>query len=112
MVCMATAVRVTCTPCGDLELSPAQMRARVCIDNSHSEYRFTCPECNKVNVLQTERHVIDLLQASGVRVDLWSLPSELFETRSGARLTHDDIIDFHIVLEDESAFERALTELD
>lgn len=109
---MAAAVRVTCSTCGDQELSPPQLRARVCIDNSHSEYRFTCPECSKVIVLQTERRVIDLLQASGVRVDLWSLPSDLFERHSGARLTHDDVIDFHISLTDDGVFEQALAELD
>lgn len=105
------AVRVTCTTCGDQELTPGQMRARVCIDNDQSEYRFTCPQCQKVVVLQAERRIIDLLQSSGVRVDLWNLPPEFFEEHTGAKLTHDDIIDFHLVLEDDTAFERALADL-
>ncbi len=112
MVCMAAAVRVTCPSCGDQELTSEQLRARVCIDNDQSEYRFTCPECKRVTVLQTQRRIIDLLQSSGVQVDLWSLPAELFETHTGQQLTHNDIIDFHIVLEDDDAFSKALAELD
>lgn len=108
---MAAAVRVTCSMCGDQELSPSQLRARVCIDTDQSEYRFTCPDCERIVVFQTERRIIDLLQSSGVRVDLWSLPPELFETHTGARLTHDDILDFHSALEDDSAFEQALADL-
>ena len=37
--------------------------------------------------------------ASGVEVTAWSMPAELLETRQGPAFTHDDLLDFHELLE-------------
>ena len=83
-----------------------------CIDDDRSEYRFRCPICETIVVNSTEARVIDLLVASGVGVDTWSLPRELFEPRPNIQLTHDYLLDFHIALEDDSNIAEALTEMD
>ena len=61
-----------------------------------------------VIVKPAEHRTIDLLVASGVHMDTWTLPAELFEKRSGRRIDHDDILDFHRLLGDEDAVAEAL----
>jgi hypothetical protein len=48
-----------------------------------------------------EPRIVDLLVASGVELSTWSLPDELLEPKLGATLTHDDLLDFHVLLSDE-----------
>ncbi len=62
-----------------------------------------------VVVKPAEHRTIDLLVASGVQMDTWTLPAELFEARSGRQISHDDILDFHRMLNDEDATAAALT---
>ena len=64
-----------------------------------------------VVVKPAEHRTIDLLVASGVHMDTWTLPAELFETRSGRQIDHDDILDFHRLLKDEGAIEAALASI-
>ena len=108
---MATLVRVTCETCGDQTVTTATVRCRVCIDNSDSQYRFTCPTCEQIVIKQSERRVIDLLAASGVRVDLWKLPRELMMESTANQLNHDDLIDFHDLLSDDATFAKAIAKL-
>jgi len=61
-----------------------------------------------VIVKPAEHRTIDLLVASGVHMDTWTLPAELFERRSGSRISHDDILDFHSMLSDDGAMAQAL----
>lgn len=104
---MAT-IRASCPDCGDVELTTADVRVRVCLDDDRGEYRFTCPVCTMVVVKPAEHRTIDLLVASGVEMDTWTLPAELFEARSGSRISHDDILDFHRMLADDDATAAAL----
>ena len=38
-------------------------------------------------------------------MQVWRLPAELQETRSGPVLTPDDLLDFHLLLQTESWFD-------
>ncbi len=107
---MAT-IRASCPDCGDVELTTQDVKVRVCLDDDRGEYRFTCPICTMVVVKPAEHRTIDLLVASGVHMDTWTLPAELFETRSGRQISHDDILDFHRLLADESAIAEALASI-
>lgn len=107
---MAT-IRASCPDCGDVELTTSDVRVRVCLDDDRGEYRFTCPICAMVVVKPAEHRTIDLLVASGVEMDTWTLPAELFEARSGRQINHDDILDFHRLLADENATAEALAAL-
>ncbi|HMG42191.1 MAG TPA: hypothetical protein VK611_12715 [Acidimicrobiales bacterium] len=56
-----------------------------------------------------DRPTIDLLVSSGVRLELWTLPAELIEPRPiGAPLSHDDLLDFHELLEGKGWFNDLL----
>jgi hypothetical protein len=53
-----------------------------------------------------EPRIVDLLVSSGVDLEVWRLPAELFEQRVGEPLTHDDLLEFHELLEGEGWFEE------
>jgi hypothetical protein len=52
-------------------------------------------------VKPAEARIVDLLVASGVRLETWSLPEELFEPKDGPAICHDDLIDFHQRLQND-----------
>jgi hypothetical protein len=104
---MAT-IRASCPTCGDVELTTADVRVRVCIDDDRGEYSFRCPACRMMVAKRAETRTVDLLIASGVVFATWSLPAELLEARSGAPITHDDLLDFHLLLNDDALLAAAL----
>lgn len=52
------------------------------------------------------RRIVDLLVGSGVRMQVWRLPAELHEVRTGPTLTPDDLLDFHLLLQNDGWFEQ------
>lgn len=107
---MAT-IRASCSTCGDVQLTTADVSVRVCTTTDQGEYRFTCPSCADLVVRSAEPRTIDLLLAAGVSYMTWELPAELFEHKGGAPFTHDDLIDFHSILENDDAFAAAIGSL-
>jgi hypothetical protein len=106
---MATLIRATCNDCGDVELGTRDLVVRLCEDTESGTYVFRCPECTRPVVRDADRPTIDLLVSSGVRLELWSLPSELIEPRPlGPPLSHDDLLDFHELLENKGWFNDLL----
>ena len=99
-------IRATCTDCGDVELTTSDVRVRVCIEDNSGSYLFRCPTCNMAVVKPAEPRIVDLLVASGVELSTWQLPGELYEPRVGAPLNHDDLLDFHNLLESDGWFDR------
>ncbi len=98
---MAT-IRASCSDCGDVELTTADVFVRVCVADNRGTYSFRCPSCQMTVVKPAEPRTVDLLVASGVSYSTWNLPAELSEPRgSGGPITHDDLIDFHDFLSDD-----------
>jgi hypothetical protein len=58
-----------------------------------------------------ESRTIDLLVASGVSMDTWTLPAELTETHRGSPISHDDLLDFHDMLNDDTILAAAMQSL-
>lgn len=106
---MAT-IRASCADCGDVELTTSDVSVRICDDNNEGTYSFTCPHCEMIVVKSAETRTIDLLVASGVTFTTWRLPAELGESHQGEPISHDDLLDFHDLLHDDSALEQALAE--
>lgn len=94
---MAT-IRASCADCGDVELTTRDVHVRVCEADNSGSYSFRCPRCHMAVVKPAEPRIVDLLVASGVPMSMWKLPAELAEPRSGAPITHDDLLDFHELL--------------
>lgn len=104
-------IRASCPTCGDVELTTDDVVVRVCADDNSGTYTFGCPVCETQVAKPAEQHIVDLLTASGVQVVVWNLPAELLERPVGAPFTHDDLLDFHAVLDDDMAVMSALDEL-
>lgn len=91
-------IRATCRDCGDVELRSRDLRVRTCVSNGEASYLFRCPVCRMVEVRSAEPHVVDVLLAAGVHSEEWTMPAELNEARSGEAISHDDVLDFHNLL--------------
>jgi hypothetical protein len=97
---MAT-IRASCGECGDVELTTDDVTVRVCADDNQGSYSFRCPSCEMTVVKPAEPQIVELLVASGVRLNTWHLPAELSEPRTGRPINHDDLLDFHALLSDD-----------
>jgi len=102
---MATVIKASCQDCGDVELGVTDVRVRVCSIDEAGTYVFRCPTCQMSVVKPAEARIVDLLVASGVRLEHWDLPAELFEAHPGAPISHDDLIDFHRLLQTPDWFD-------
>ncbi|MCB1026667.1 MAG: hypothetical protein R2704_05515 [Microthrixaceae bacterium] len=92
-------IRATCSDCGDVELRSTGLQLRVCAENGSATYVFRCPECSMAEVRPAQEDVVDVLVSAGVTLTRWSLPAELDEPRGGRPITHDDLLDFHEMLQ-------------
>ena len=101
-------IRASCPTCGAVELTTNDVGLRICVYDNSGRYPLTCPVCEASVVKPAEQHILDLLAASGVRVGVWTLPAELSERPSGEPFTHDDLLDFHAMPEDDTVLEEAL----
>ncbi|MEM7273734.1 MAG: hypothetical protein AAF547_11690 [Actinomycetota bacterium] len=106
---MAT-IRASCSDCGDVELTTKDVHVRICDDTNQGTYSFRCPHCGMTVVKPAETRTIDLLVASGVSFTTWRLPAELNEPRVGEPINHDDLLDFHDLIQDENRLNAALAE--
>lgn len=102
-------IRATCSDCGDVELHSHNLSVRVCLDTQSATYLFRCPECSMVEVRPAEGDVVEVLVSAGVAVTEWHLPAELDERPSGSPITHDDLLDFHTMLEDADWMDELIT---
>lgn len=102
---MATVIKASCHDCGDVELAVRDLEVRVCAHDDQGSYVFRCPSCQMSVVKPAEPRIVDMLVASGVMLVEWALPDELFEPRDGLPITHDDLIDFHRLLQQDGWFD-------
>ena len=100
---MAT-IRASCPDCGDVELTTRDMTVRVCAEDQRGAYAFRCPRCRMAVTKPAEQRIVDLLVSSGVTLEVWRLPAELSEQRVGSPLTHDDLLEFHEILQGDGWF--------
>lgn len=105
---MATVIKASCHECGDVELAVNELSVRVCSAPTQSSYVFRCPTCQMSVSKPAEQRIVDLLVASGVELIEWRLPAELFEPHGGQPITHDDLIDFHGLLQSEDWFDAVV----
>jgi hypothetical protein len=77
------------------------MHVRICAEDRSGAYNFRCPECDTAVSKNAEDRIVQLLVAGGVRLDIWHLPAEIFEDHCGPTITHDDLLDFHLELQQE-----------
>ena len=99
-------VRATCAACGDVELGIADVQVQVCATNASATYSFQCPACRLITTKEAGERVYGALSAAGCEIVMWSLPAELHEQKLGPPITHDDLLAFHLALEDDGWMEE------
>lgn len=103
---MAT-IKATCPMCGDVDLTPRQVRVRVieALEEhlARRTYVFSCPECHQQVEKPADLEVVRLLTSAGVHVSLVPVPAEAREAHTGAPLGYDDLLDFALWLDTHDA---------
>ncbi len=92
-------VWATCPTCGDVELTSEQVQIQTCTSDGSSTYSFVCPTCSLIANKPASVSVVESLSAAGSRLVAWNYPAELAETKVGAPICHNDLLDFHAALE-------------
>jgi len=101
-----TTIKATCPTCGEVELTPDDIELRVCNFAPASYYVFECPMCLASVRKPADDRVIQLLISGGVHAVVWEYPAEVTERPDGPPLTHDDLLDFHLLLDQPDWFQR------
>jgi predicted RNA-binding Zn-ribbon protein involved in translation (DUF1610 family) len=94
-----TTIKASCPRCGDVELTPAQVRLVACSVPDWSYYAFTCPDCLEEIRKPAAEDVVALLISGGVVAEPWTVPAEALEKHAGPVLGYDDVLDFALWLE-------------
>ena len=103
---IVTTIRANCPNCGDVHLKASNLTIRVCADDEVGSYTFDCPTCSVPVAKEASRRIIDLLVSTGVPMEVWKLPAEIFETHEGPPISPDDLLDFHLELSRDGWFEE------
>lgn len=103
---LVATIRASCPTCGDVELTSSEVSVQVCAANNQGSYAFQCPTCRVAVSKLAEQRVVDLLVSSGVRLAVWSLPAEMGEVHSGPAIGYDDLLEFHLLLQQDGWFEQ------
>ena len=94
-----TTIKASCPSCGDVELTPPQVRLVVCSVRAWSYYAFTCASCLDEVRKPAGRDVVALLVSGGVLAEPWTVPAEALEEHTGPTLCYDDVLDFALWLD-------------
>ena len=99
---MAT-IKATCPMCGDVDLTPRQVRVRVVEaieeQDSRRSYSFACPACQAEVEKGADEEVVRLLTSAGVRTERIPVPAEAREAHQGTAIGYDDLLDLVLWLE-------------
>jgi len=111
-----TTIRTTCPRCGEVDMGPEAISLAVRSNGREGSYRFTCPTCEDDVEKRADRKIVALLVSAGVDISRSDVDAafapELFDEEDeevaepreppAPRLTADDLIEFHYLLEDDT----------
>src|SRR4051812_39463583 len=96
-----TTIKAACPMCGEVELTSRDIALRICKPRqSLSRYEFICPGCSNEVTKPADEHIQSLLISGGVAPELLDIPAEAFEDHHGPAINYDDLLDFHLELEE------------
>ncbi len=93
-----TTIKASCPTCGEVELTPADVALMVCSQAELSYYAFHCHTCNSQVRKPADEHVVSLLVSGGVPAQVWDLPAEALEVKTGPAIGYDDLLDLVLQL--------------
>lgn len=105
-----TTIKATCPTCGEVGLTPEDIDLRVDkVEDANSYYAFTCTTCLCEVRKPADARVVRLLVSGGVEVRPVESEPRAPEPRfPGPAITHDDLLDFHHLLETDDWFSQLL----
>jgi hypothetical protein len=103
-----TTIKASCPICGDVSLTPREVKVVSCTRAEWSYYAFTCPECRDEVSKPADDEIVTLLVSGGVPVEEWVIPAEALEDHSGEAITYDELLDFALWLD---GHDRVVAEL-
>ena len=74
-----TTIRTTCSTCGDVELTTADVALEISSGAHGGRYRFDCPFCGTTQRRPATQRVVSVLLATGVSYDIVATASEITE---------------------------------
>ena len=118
-----TRIRASCPSCGEVDLQPMDVTLRLIRRGDGnvgpgSNYRFACPDCEQLVTKPADDRIAQLLTTGGVPVEDREHAAHDQTPEAPARdphpeappagpaLTHDDLLDLHLLLEQEDWFEQ------
>ena len=104
-----TTIKASCPVCGDVELTPEEMRLVVCNRSEWSYYAFQCTRCTDEVRKPADSEIVALLKSGGVAVTPWHIPAEALEEHSGPVISYDEILDFALWLEQHDVLPASLS---
>jgi hypothetical protein len=99
-----TTIKATCPDCGEVDLTADDILLRIATGQGSNTYGFSCPSCSEFVEKPADERVIRLLLSGGVMPMLVHVPAEALETHSGPPIDHDDLLEFHELLESDDWF--------
>ncbi|MDE3204632.1 MAG: hypothetical protein KGQ66_10450 [Acidobacteriota bacterium] len=90
-----------------MELTIEDVQVQFCVTTAQSTYSFVCPGCSLIVNKDANDAVVQSLTSAGARLVQWTMPAELDEPKTGPRISHDDLLEFHLLLE-SGEWEREL----
>jgi rRNA maturation protein Nop10 len=103
-----TTIKATCPGCGEVDLGADDILLRIGASRSVNTYGFTCPECGDFVEKPADDRIVRLLLSGGVVPVPVHVPAEALEVHDGPAISHDDILDFHELLEGDGWFDDIL----
>jgi hypothetical protein len=99
-----TTIKATCPDCGEVDLTADDILLRIATGEGSNTYGFSCPSCSEFVEKPADERVIRLLLSGGVMPMLVHVPAEALEPRSGPPINHNDLLEFHELLEGDEWF--------
>jgi hypothetical protein len=98
-ITLMSAIRATCAWCGDVDLTSDDVELRIGPAPLGNTYCFSCPDCGSFVEKPADGRIVRLLLAGGVAPAFVRGPTEMLEAHDGPKITHDDLLTFHEMLE-------------
>jgi hypothetical protein len=96
-----TTIKATCPSCGEVDLTADDILLRIGAAQDANTYGFACPLCGGFVEKPADERVIRLLLSGGVIPMLVHVPAEALEAHTGPPISHDDLLEFHEMLESD-----------
>lgn len=93
-----------CEICGEVNLTNDMILVRFCEnDAAKHQYVFACPICSRPIAKPLDMDSLAILVENGCPMERWQMPKEIFEPKPEGKLTPDDALDFHFIIQDDEA---------